>query len=329
MNRTSLRSLVAPAVIVSAALLLAGCGGQDNSSTDTSSSGSTDTGTQSLSGSVKIDGSSTVGPLSSAASELFSEEQPNVQVTVGVSGTGGGFEAFCAGKTDVSDASRPIEPEEAAICKKAGIDYTALHVATDALTVVTNPDVGVDCITTEQLKKIWEPSAKGKITNWSQVDASFPDLPLKLFGPGTDSGTFDYFTAVINGEEGASRSDYEATEDDNVTVQGVSGTEGAMGYFGYSYYEENSDSLKALSVDSGKGCVAPSSKTAQDGTYTPLARPLFVYVANESYATKAPVKGYIDFYIDQLPTITEAAKFIPLNADQTAETHSVLSGLSS
>lgn len=325
MKRTALRLYALPVTAtLAAALAVAGCGGQSDNSGDGSSTGSSD----SLSGAVKIDGSSTVEPLSSAAAELFSEDQPNVHVTVAASGTGGGFEAFCAGKTDISDASRPIEDSEAATCKKAGIDYTSLHIATDALTVVTNPDVGVDCMTTEQLKKIWEPSAQDKITNWNQVDPSFPDLQLKLFGPGTDSGTFDYFTDVINGEEDSSRTDYQATEDDNVTVQGVSGTDGAMGYFGYSYYEENSDKLTALSVDSGDGCVAPSKETAQDGSYSPLSRPLFMYVADKSYADNPAVKGFVDFYIDQLPKISEAAKFIPLNDQQYGETQTVLASVS-
>jgi phosphate transport system substrate-binding protein len=265
--------------------------------------------------------------LSSAAAELFQEEQPDVQVSVGTAGTGGGFEAFCAGKTDISNASRPIEAEEAKICKEAGIDFTELHVATDALTVVTNPDVGVDCITPEQLKTIWEPSAENKITNWKQVDPSFPDLPLKLFGPGTDSGTFDYFTDEINGEEGASRSDYEASEDDNVVVDGVANSEGGMGYFGYTYYEQNADKLTALQVDSGDGCVEPSSETAQSGDYTPLSRPLFIYVADKAYADSPQVAAYVDYYVDNLPTITEAAQYIPLNEQQVKKTEQALSSI--
>ncbi|HQR27858.1 MAG TPA: PstS family phosphate ABC transporter substrate-binding protein, partial [Nocardioides sp.] len=281
------------------------------------------------SGPVAVDGSSTVYPLSNAAAELLNEENPDIKVTVGESGTGGGFEVFCAGKTDISDASRPIkDDEEAPVCADNGVEYTPLHVATDALTVVVNPDLAIDCLTTEQLKKIWEPSAEGKVTNWNQVDPSFPDEKISLFGPGTDSGTFDYFTDEINGEEGASRTDYESSEDDNVIVQGVSGTPGAMGYFGYTYFEENADALKAVAIDSGSGCVAPSAETAQDGSYAPLARPLFIYVSNTSYADKAQVKEYVDFYIDNLATITEAAKFIPLNDEQTAETKDALAGLS-
>ena len=320
MTRSSLRSAVLPSVaVMTLGLGLVACGGQDDSP-----SGSTD---DNLSGSVAIDGSSTVEPLSTAAAELFSQEQPDVRVSVGASGTGGGFEAFCAGKTDISDASRPIEEEEAAVCEEAGIEFTELQVATDALTVVANPDVPIDCITTEQLKTIWEPAADGEVTNWNQVDPSFPDLPLNLFGPGTDSGTFDYFTDEINGEEGVSRSDYEASEDDNVLVDGVANTEGAMGYFGYTYYEQNSDKLKALQIGSGEGCVEPSAETAQNGEYTPLARPLFIYVNNQSYQEKPQVAAFVDYYVETLPQVTEAALYIPLNEEQTGETESALSEL--
>jgi phosphate transport system substrate-binding protein len=318
-NRTTKRRYATPAALALAlTFALAACGGQQGSAAG-----------EGMSGAVKIDGSSTVEPLSSAASELYSEEQPAVQVTVGSSGTSGGFEAFCAGRTDISDASRPIEAEEEQVCKKAGIEYTELQVANDALTVVANKNVPVDCITTAQLKKIWSPSAEGKVTNWKQVDPSFPDMPLKLFGPGTDSGTFDYFTEEINGEEGVSRSDYEASEDDNVLVEGVANTPGGMGYFGYTYYEENADKLKALKIDSGNGCVAPSAQSAQSGKYTPLARPLFIYVNNKSYADKPQVASYVDFYVENLQQITEAAKYIQLNDQQQAETEDELSGLGS
>jgi len=320
--RTSLSHALAPVAAVSLALTLAACGGQ--SSGDETTSGGSDGG---ASGSVAIDGSSTVFPLSDAAAELLTGENPDIDVTVGQSGTGGGFESFCAGKTDISDASRPIdEEEEVPLCEEGGIEYTELQVATDALTVVVPADFEVSCITTEQLKTIWEPAAQGKITNWNQVDPSFPDQELALFGAGTDSGTFDYFTDEINGEEGASRSDYEATEDDNVTVEGVSNTPGAMGYFGFSYFEENSESLKALEIDSGEGCVAPSAETAQSGEYTPLSRPLFIYVNKKSYADKAAVAEYVDYYIGNLTEIAEAAEFIPLNDDQLSETQSTLDG---
>jgi phosphate transport system substrate-binding protein len=317
-NRTTLRRYAAPAsTALALTFALAACGGQQGAA-----------GEQ-MSGTVKIDGSSTVEPLSSAAAELYSEEQPEVKVPVGSSGTGGGFEAFCAGRTDISDASRAIEPDEKKLCQQNGIEYTELQVANDALTVVTNKNVPVDCITTAQLKKIWAPSAEGKVTSWKQVDASFPDMPLKLFGPGTDSGTFDYFTEEINGEEGVSRADYEASEDDNVLVEGVANTPGGLGYFGYTYFEENTDKLKALEVDSGNGCVAPSAQTAQSGEYAPLARPLFIYVNEKSYADKPQVAGYVDFYVDNLQRITEAAKYIQLNGQQEKATEDALSGLGS
>ncbi|MDQ3481421.1 MAG: PstS family phosphate ABC transporter substrate-binding protein [Actinomycetota bacterium] len=329
MNRNSLRRAIAPiAVGASLAFTLAACGGQTTEGNASTGSGSEDGSGGGASGSVAVDGSSTVFPLSDAAAELLSEENPNIRVTVGSAGTGGGFEAFCAGKTDISDASRPIdEAEEVPLCKKEGIDYTELQVATDALTVVVPTDFEVDCITTEQLKTMWEPAAQGKVTNWNQVDPSFPDQELALFGPGTDSGTFDYFTDEINGEEGASRSDYEASEDDNVIVEGVANSEGALGYFGFTYYEENTDTLKALEIDSGEGCVAPSVESAQAGDYTPLARPLFIYVANKSYTDKAAVTEYVDYYIGNLPEIAEAAEYIALNEEQLGETQSALEGI--
>ncbi len=330
MNSNFLRRAIAPtAVAASLALTLAACGGQNTeASTGDGGSGSGDGSGGGASGSVAVDGSSTVFPLSDAAAELLNEENPNIKVTVGSAGTGGGFEAFCAGKTDISDASRPIdEEEEVPLCEKKGVDYTELQVAVDALTVVVPADFEVDCITTDQLKTMWEPAAQGKVTNWNQVDPSFPDQELALFGPGTDSGTFDYFTDEINGEEGVSRSDYEASEDDNVIVEGVANTDGALGYFGFTYYEENADTLKALEIDSGGGCVAPSVESAQAGDYTPLARPLFIYVANKSYTDEPAVKEYVDYYIGNLTEIAEAAEYIPLNDEQLGETQSALEGL--
>jgi phosphate transport system substrate-binding protein len=292
--------------------LTAGCGRTDKGS---GAAAATPAGNQ-LSGKVQADGSSTVGPLTTSAAELFHEKQPGVNVTVGISGTGGGFERFCAGETDISDASRPIKAdEEAPLCKKEGIDYTELQVAVDALTIVVNSENDwIDCITTDQLNAIWKPGSK--IKNWKDVPGGdYPDQELALAGPGTDSGTFDYFTGEINGEEGASRSDYTASEDDNVVVQAVEGDKGGLGYFGYTYFEENQDRLKALEVDSGKGCVAPSSETAQSGEYAPLSRPLFIYVKNESL--KRPgVQAFLRFYLDNLDRVTEQAQFIPLPEDQ-------------
>ena len=301
-------------------ILLAACGGQDESSSG-----------DSLSGEVVADGSSTVGPLTTVAGELFAEEESDVNVSVATSGTGGGFEKFCEGSTDISNASRPIdEEEEVPLCEKAGVEYTELQVALDALTVVVSSENDfVDCLTVEELNTMWAPESEGKITTWSQINPEFPDEPLELYGAGTDSGTFDYFTDAVNGEEGASRSDYNATEDDNVTVQGVSGSPNALGYFGYSYYEENSDSLKAVAIDGGDGCVEPSPETAADGTYTPLSRPLFVYVSNKSYADKPQVAAFVDFYVANDAKISEAAKFIPLNDEQRQELEDAASTLES
>ena len=322
MNRTSFRRAMVP---TAAALMLgfglAACGGADAGSGDDSSGAS---------GKVAVDGSSTVYPMSVAAQELVSAENPGIKVTVSESGTGGGFEKFCAGKTDVSDASRPIKTDEeleGPACEAAGIDYTELQVATDALTVVVHPDLAVDCLTIDQLIKLWGPDSK--VDNWKDLDPSFPDQEIKLFGPGTDSGTYDYMAAdVIGAESETTRDDYEASEDDNVLVEGVAGTEGASGYFGYTYYEQNADKLKAVAIDSGEGCVEPSAETAQSGEYTPLARPLFIYVKNSAYNDNEAVKEYVDFYIENLAEIAETGQFIPLSDDLYAETQSALKGIS-
>jgi phosphate transport system substrate-binding protein len=310
-RRTSKIATAAPAALV-LALGLAACGGNNQ--------GASGDG-EGASGEVVADGSSTVEPLTSAAGELFLEQNPDVNVSVGTSGTGGGFEKFCAGDTDISNASRPIkDDEEAPRCQENGVEYTELEVATDALTVVVSQDNDfVECLTTEELQTLWEPAAEGQVTTWDQVNPDFPTEKISLYGPGTDSGTFDYFTDEINGEEGASRTDYNASEDDNVIVNGVSGDAGALGYFGYTYFEENGEALKAVEIDNGDGCVAPSVETAQDGSYAPLARPLFVYVSNQAHAEKAQVKEFVDFYVENVTEIGEAAQFIPLNEEQVGE----------
>jgi phosphate transport system substrate-binding protein len=314
-NQNRFAALAAAAL--SGALVLAGCGGQNN---DTDDPGSGGNGGSAVSGEVRVDGSSTVAPLTSAAGEIFKEENSGVNVSVGTSGTGAGFEKFCAGETDIQDASRPIKDEEKEACESKGIEYVEVLVANDALTVVANSENDwVDCLTVDQLKKIWEPGAEGKVTTWKQVDPSFPDEKLDLYGPGTDSGTFDYFTDAINGEEGASRADYNASEDDNVLVQGVQGNKAALGYFGYTYFEENADSLKAVKVDGGKGCTEPSAETAQSGDYTPLARPLFIYVGKKAYADKPQVKAFVDYYVENDAEISESVKFIPLSEEQRSE----------
>ena len=294
----TLRTFLAAPVV--ATLILAGCGGEDAASGD----------------SISADGSSTVGPYVTAAAEGF-RDTGGANVTVGISGTGGGFERFCRGETDLSNASRPIEDEEAATCDENGVEYVELQVANDALTVVVNGAMDwADCLTVDELHAIWKPGSK--VSNWSQIRPGFPSEPLKLFGAGTDSGTFDYFTAVINGEEGASRTDYSASEDDNVTVQGVTGSKGGLGYFGFSYFEENQDTLRALEIDGGSGCVAPSVESAQAGDYSPLSRPLFVYVKSEALQREA-VADFLRYMLDNETTIAERAQFVPLNEKQLAE----------
>jgi phosphate transport system substrate-binding protein len=296
------------AALAALAITATACGGASNAG---------DAGATNLTGTIRIDGSSTVAPLSEAAAELFRADNPGVQVTVGTSGTGGGFEKFCNGETDVSDASRPIKDEEKATCAAKGIVFDELQVANDALSVVVNKDNDwIDCITVAQLKTMWD--AGSKVNSWKQVDPTFPNVPLKLFGAGTDSGTFDYFTTEINGEQGRSRTDYEATEDDNRTVTGVAGDKGGLGYFGFSYYEENADKLKVLKVDGGGGCVEPSVATVQDGTYTPLARPLFVY-PTAALLARPEGHAFVRFYAEQALEIAQDAQFVPLTPAQTAE----------
>jgi phosphate transport system substrate-binding protein len=306
------------ALLLAIGLLAAACGGGNNDG------GSADGGSQ-LSGTINIDGSSTVAPLSEAAAELFQEQNSGVRVTVGTSGTGGGFEKFCAGETDISDASRAIEADETKACESKGIKYEEVQVANDGLSVVVNnQNTWANCLTTAQLKTIWDKGSK--VNNWNQVDPSFPNEPLKLFGAGTDSGTFDYFTNAINGEEGRSRSDYSATEDDNVTVTGVSGTKGGLGYFGLSYLQENEGKIKGIQIDGGSGCVAPSTETVQDGRYTPLSRPLFIYPSDKALA-RPEVKAFLDFYVNNYQQIAEEALFVPLTEEQAAEAKQKLTQL--
>jgi phosphate transport system substrate-binding protein len=304
---SSSKWLVVAALTALMALGVSACGSGDDE---------TGGGDGDVSGSIRIDGSSTVAPLTSAVAEEFEAANSGVRVTVGTSGTGGGFEKFCAGETDISDASRPIEPEEVDACKKGGIAYEEVRVATDALTVVVNPENPVNCLTVEQLNAVWGPDSK--VSNWSEI----PDLEedfdeeLQLYGPGTDSGTFDYFTEEINGEEGASRTDYNNVgENDNTTVTGVQGSPGGMGYFGFSFYQENEDTLKALEVDGGKGCVAPSAETAQNDSYVPLSRALLIYPSAE--AMKRPeLKAFVDFYLENVNGLAEQVNFIPLTDEQ-------------
>jgi phosphate transport system substrate-binding protein len=309
------RLLLVLATVCALAFGVAACGGEEGETSggNTAEESSAAEGGE-LSGTIKIDGSSTVAPLSEAAAEMFQAEHPGVRVTVGTSGTGGGFEKFCAGETDISDASRAIEEDEVAACEKAGIAFEEVQVANDGLAVVINPENDwASCLTVEQLNKIWDRGSK--VDNWSQVDPSFPDEEMQLFGAGTDSGTFDYFTDAINGEEGRSRSDYQATEDDNVTVQGVSGSKGGIGYFGLSYVNENEGKIKAAEVDGGDGCVAPSTETVQSGDYKPLGRPLFIYPSDQALQ-RPEVKAFVEFYLENQQAITEQALFVPMTEEQ-------------
>ena len=264
---------------------------------------------------VKIDGSSTVYPITEAVAEEFQAANKGaINVTVGISGTGGGFKKFCRNESDIANASRPILKKEMDACREAGIQYIELPVAYDALTVVVNPkNDWLKSITVDELKKIWAPEAQQTITSWNQVNPAWPKEPLKLYGPGADSGTFDYFTEAIVGKAKASRGDYTASEDDNVLVQGVSRDKGGLGYFGYAYYAENSKKLKAVPVvaKAGAAAVAPSFETVKDGSYQPLARPIFIYV-NVASLEKPEVKAFVDFYLAQAPVLIPLVKYVPL-----------------
>lgn len=260
---------------------------------------------------IKIDGSSTVFPITEAVSEEFMKTEAT-QITVGISGTGGGFKKFCRGETDISDASRPILRKEMDACLEAGIQYIELPIAFDALTVVINPkNTWAKTITVAELKKIWEPAAQGTIKTWKQVNAAWPDKPLKLYGPGADSGTFDYFTEAIVGKAKSSRGDFTASEDDNVLVQGVSNDEGGLGYFGLAYYLENREALQAAAVDGGRGGVVASLETVKNGTYAPLSRPIFIYVSKKA-ARRPEVKRFVEFYVNQAPKLVGEVKYVPL-----------------
>jgi phosphate transport system substrate-binding protein len=288
--------LIAFAAFGALALGAAACGDDDNGG-----SGGSD-----LSGSIKIDGSSTVGPFAQAAAEQFQAENPGVKVSVGTSGTGGGFEKFCAGETDISDASRPIkEDEEVPLCKKEGIKYKEVQVATDGIAVVTNKAISLNCLTTAQLKEIWNEGSK--------------DDKYSLYGPGTDSGTFDFFTDEINGEEGVSRKDYQPSEDDNVLVQGVEGDKKGLAYFGFSYYEQNKEKLNLVGVNGGDGCIKPSSETIQSGEYKPLSRPLFMYPSEKSLADKPEVKAFMDYVVQNYDEIAKASQIVPMSSEQAGK----------
>lgn len=288
------------------ALLALGCGGAADAPDG-----------EELSGTVQVDGSSTVYPITEAIAEEFQREHPDTRVTVGVSGTGGGFQRFCSGEIDISDASREIKPSEAEACEANGVSYEEIRIAWDGIAIVVHPSNDfVQCLTVDELKRIWEPGST--VENWSQVRDGFPDLEMELYGPGTDSGTFDYFTEVVVGEEDASRPDYTGSEDDNVLVRGVTGDEGSLGYFGFAYYEENHDRLKVLGVDPGDGCVEPTVETIETGEYEPLSRPLYLYVSDRGLA-KPQVEAFVEFALENGAELVRSVGYVPLSAEQYAE----------
>ena len=293
-------------LIGSLALALASCGGGDK-----------DRKGSSLTGEIRIDGSRTVFPLWEAVAEEFRAIEPNVRVTVGESGTGGGFKKFSRNEIDINDASRPITVEEIELCKQAGVDYIEIPVAYDGLAVVVSKENNfVDYLTVEELKKIWEPAAQGKIKSWNQVRSSFPDQPINLYGAGTASGTYDYFTEAIVGKAKSSRGDYNASEDDNVLVKRVSSDKNGLGYFGVAYYENNADKLKLVPIDvknegNGKGGIIPSQETVSNGTYQPLSRPEFIYV-NAKSADRPEVQAFIQFYLENAGTLAKEIGYVPL-----------------
>lgn len=290
-----------------AALLLVACGGGEAGDAGASAM---------LSGEVLIDGSSTVFPIAEAIAEEFQAANANVRVSVGFSGSGGGFKRFCNGEIDLANASRPIKDSEVEACAAAGIQFTELPVAWDGLSVIANPaNPFLQCLTVDELRKVWEPGSA--VRTWRDVRAEWPAQEIKLYGPGTDSGTFDYFTETVNGESGASRPDYQASEDDNILVQGVAGDTYSLGYFGYAYYAENADKLKLVEVDGGNGCVAPSDATIADGSYTPLSRPLFVYVKHASLA-RPEVKAYIEFLVQNAQEVVPATGYHALTPEEYA-----------
>jgi len=280
--------------------------------------GQTDERSSNLSGTVKIDGSSTVFPVSQAVAEEFMKKFPRVQVTVGESGTGGGFKKWVVGEIDIADASRPIKDEEKQEAAKKNIQPVELPIAYDGIAIVVNKNNNfANDITVEELKKIWEPNSKVKL--WSDVRPEWPKKPIKLYGPGTSSGTFEYFTEEIVGEPKKSRTDYTASEDDNALVKGIQGDQYSLGYFGYAYYKENKDSLKVLKVNAGKGPVEPNEKTIENGTYEPLSRPIFIYPSSEALTKKPEVKEFVRFYLEVAKTIIPEVGYVPLSDQKYKE----------
>ncbi|HBB34446.1 MAG TPA: phosphate-binding protein [Cyanobacteria bacterium UBA8803] len=320
--------LVFIASLTTLALGVASCGGNQSTTpagdagggSPAAEGGSPAAAGSGLAGEVKVDGSSTVFPISEAMAEEFQKANSGVRVTVGSSGTGGGFKKFCNGETDISNASRPIKPEEVELCEKGKVEYIELPISYDGLSVVVNPENKfAECLKVDELKKMWEPAAQGKIKTWNQIRPDFPNQPLGLYGAGTDSGTYDFFTKAITGEEGKSRGDYTASEDDNTLVQGVSSDKNGLGFFGYAYYENNKDKLKLVAIDGGKGCIQPSPETINDGTYQPLSRPEFIYVRKEA-ASRPEVKAFVEYQLDPANSkLISEVGYVPLPAELMTE----------
>lgn len=301
---------------LTSALLIAACGGGEPGA---------DSAGETLAGEVLIDGSSTVFPIAEAIAEEFQINHPRVRVSVGFSGSGGGFERFCNDELDLTNASRPIKDSEREACASAGIEFTELPVAWDGLSVIVNPaNEFVQCLTVAELNRVWAPDTR--VTTWRDVRAEWPDEEIDLYGPGTDSGTFDYFTETVNGESGASRADYQASEDDNILVQGVAGDQYALGYLGYAYFVENSDKLKIVAIDGGNGCVAPADETIADGSYSPLSRPLFIYVKH-SALDRPEVKAYVEFLVENAQDVVPATGYHALTPEEYAEDMAKLSAV--
>ena len=303
---------VVPAILAGLlALGITACG-------SSSDGGSTSSGGGSVSGSVSVDGSSTVFPFAQAVAEGFQGENPDAKVTVGEAGTGGGFEKFCAGEIDVADASRPIDDkEEVPVCEENGIKYASVQVANDGVAIVTNPDLKIGCLKVDQLNQLWKKDST--VSNYDQLGSGIPSGKVSLYGPGTDSGTFDFFTEEINGEKGDTRTDYQPSEDDNVLVQGVEGDKTGLAYFGFSYYEDNADKLNLVAVDDGNGCVKPSVETIQGGTYKPLSRPLYMYVNTAALKDKPQVKAFIDYAVANAEESATTAKIVPMTSEQATQ----------
>ena len=319
-SRTWRRLAVAGVAGLAVVLGGAGCGG------DGAATPGVDGAIQ-LSGDIEIDGSSTVAPITEAVAEEYGIVHRDVRVTVGVSGTGGGFKRFTAGETDISNASRPIKDTEVELAAENGVNYMALTVALDGLAIMVNTaNDFVDCLTVEELSAIWMPEST--VDSWDDVRASFPNQTLSLYGPDTESGTFDYFTDEVNGGEGVSRADYVASSDDNLLVQGIRGDRNSLGYFGYAYYSENRESLKLVAVDGGGGCVTPSDETVGNGSYSPLSRPIFIYVDTDKLRAQPELKAFVDFYLDNAPELVTEIGYtaLPSYAEEKAKVEEAYGG---